>query len=119
MALEDKLYAFVMNSHYHLITKIDRKGYGVVDLCTNRYTEHRFPTLEKCLKWAVKKWKVQEFNTYRELFQFFLDEEKTYDVMDLFKVKDVIDRETLIESEGYVDKVRDELLNKHKHGLVS
>lgn len=105
-----KLYAFIANSHYHIITKIDEDKFGVIDLCTMRYSTERFSTLEGCLKWAVKNWRVNEFNTYRELFQFFLDEEKTYDVMDLFKVKDIIDRQTLIESDGYVDKVRNEIL---------
>lgn len=105
-----KLYAFIANCHYHIITLIDKDKFGVIDLCTMRYSTERFNTLEDCLKWAVKKWKVQEFNTYRELFQFFLNEDKGYDILDLFHVKDVIDRQTLIESEGYVNKVRNKLL---------
>jgi hypothetical protein len=104
-----KLYAFIANCHYHIITRIDEDKFGAVDFCTMRYSTERFSKLEDCLKWAVKKWKVYEFNTYRELFQFFLGEDRGYDIMDLFKVKDVIDRQTLIESDGYVDKCRSEL----------
>lgn len=105
-----KLYAFIANCHYHIITLIDKDKFGVIDFCTMRYSTERFSTLEDCLKWAVKKWKVKEFNTYRELFKFLLEEDKHYDYLDLFKVKDVIDRQTLLESDGYVDKIRNEFL---------
>lgn len=104
-----KLYAFIANCHYHIITKIDKDKFGVVDLCTMRYSTERFNTLEDCLKWAVKNWQVKEFDTYRKLFQFLLEEDNGYDILDVFKVKDVIDRQTLIESDGYVDKCRNEI----------
>lgn len=106
----NKLYAFVVKSHYNLITKIDKDSYGIVDICTHRFTEDRFSTFYECLYWAMRTWaSVKEYNTYREMFAYFLKYEQDFNILDLFKVKDIVDRQTLVDDE-YVDKVRKRLL---------
>lgn len=100
---QPKLYYFISNAHHYLISAIDKDSYGIFDLCTTRYTEDRWETLEKALEWAKKYYKPSwyyEFNTYRELFKKMLENELDFDIIDLFWDKDLIERASLHEEKS-------------------
>lgn len=93
---QPKLYYFMSNSHHYLISRIDKDSYWIFDLCTIRYTDDRWKTLEDALEWAKKYYKtLYTFSTYRELFSHLLKEEMEFDIMDIFWDKDLVERESL------------------------
>ena len=93
---QPKLYYYMWNSHHYLISRIDEKTYWIFDLTTNRYTDERWDTLKKAIKWVEKYTSnLRIFDTYRQLFEEILRLEYDYDIMDLYWDKNLIERESL------------------------
>lgn len=97
---QPKLYYFMNWSHHHFIWRIDENTFWIYDLCTTRYTEDRFKTLDEALSFAKSNWKVEEFKTYRNCFERMLELEFYYDTFDLYEEKDLVERESLHEKKS-------------------
>ena len=92
---QPKLYYFMNNGHHCFIWRIEKDAYWVYDLCTTRYTDERWVKLEEAIKYCKRYWKIQEFNTYREVLAYMTWLESWYDFMDLYWDKNLIERESL------------------------
>jgi len=102
---ETKIYCFIQDAHYFFISKLDSKSYWIFDLCTNRYNNERWVTLEDAIEWCKKYYKeLKEFSTYRELFTYILKSEMDFDIMDIIGQKNILDRKTYQDSEVAVIK---------------
>jgi hypothetical protein len=99
MEYKQKVYAFIVNCEYHMITKISASKYGIVPLFTDSFgiSEVESESLEETLKLCQGRWAVREFSTYKELFKYFLDNEEKLDFMDYWGVKNLTGRHEYIE----------------------
>jgi len=107
---QPKLYYFMQNSHHYLISRIEKNGFWIFDLCTIRYTSERYRTLDE----AIEQWKnhyktLHVFDTYRELFAFMLNQELEFDIMDLFWDKNLVERESAHKQKA--EKIIQEIIN--------
>lgn len=93
---QPKLHYMMNNSHHYFIWRITEKEYWIYDLCTTRYTDERWATLDEAINECWKKyWAVLEFNTYIDLFEYMSSLEAWYNIIDLFWDKNLIERESL------------------------
>jgi hypothetical protein len=109
------LYGFMLNCEYHIITMISKDRYGVVPLFTDSYgiESVEADTLEECISLCSKnRWRVQKFDTYPEFFQWGIEEEKKFKMMDLWGVKDLTGRNAYIEDNE--EELKENIFNKFK-----
>jgi len=108
----DLLYAFILNSEYHLITRISNSKYGVVPLFTHSYGIETVEdeTLNGCLeKCRANNWNITEFSTYSDLFAWALSNEDNHISLDTFGVYPLTNRV------GYVEKHGNTILKFHEN----
>lgn len=103
MKTQPKLYYYMSNWHHYLISKIDESWYWVFDLCTIRYTEERWKTLEEAIEKCSMYYKnLFVFNTYSELFKHMLENENNYNFFDPLQEKNLIERESFQKEKSKV-----------------
>lgn len=112
MNYNQKIYAFILNCEYHIVTQISKHKYGVVPLFTDSYgnEEVESDSLEKTIQLCKeKRWDVKEFDTYKQLFYYFLYNEESINSMDVWGIENITGRYFYIEEHGdKIQKFRDE-----------
>ena len=94
------IYAFYLESEYHIITRISKDKYGVVSLFTDSYgiEEVESSSLKKTLELCRKKrWDIKVFNTYSDFFTWCIDNEMNLKRFDIFNIKYMTGRKSYID----------------------